>query len=86
MLVTYNPPRMPILTEDVQAILYRHATDGQDYVHAFGGVEPSITMGRQGKVTLAGLAERTGVQIVVRDGGRTLTLRHRGGAVLAKEF
>jgi len=85
MLITYNPPHAPIITDDVQAILYRHAEDGKDYVHAFGGVEPAIKH-RGSSVTLDGLAETTGVQALVRDGGRAITLRHTDGAMLAKEF
>jgi len=38
LAVVTNPPAM---SEEVQSILYRHADDGEDYVHQFG---PGVTM------------------------------------------
>jgi hypothetical protein len=71
-----NPPhKVGELSRDVQAILYRHAADGRDYVHPFGqGVK--VGNKRDGStVVRAGRTARSGVRAIVLSDGSVL-LRH----------
>lgn len=75
-----------LLASDVQAIIYRHAVDGERYVHAFGpkeDVEP--TTNADGSVTVHGLSVRTGVRAFALPDGSVL-LQHKNGDPLTKEF
>ena len=65
------------MSDNVMAIVYVHAADGQRYVHAFGDadVEPRT---RGNALVLEGLKERTGVQMFADpDGG--ISVVHRDG-------
>lgn len=70
------PPRVRgVLSWDVQAVLYRHATDKQDYVHPFGkGV--TVQNKQDGStVVRAAVTARSGVRAFLLDDGSVL-LRH----------
>jgi hypothetical protein len=71
---------------DVQAIAYIHAKDGQPYVHAFGGVEPTAAELRAGRLDLDRLATETGVEMLFSPDHRTVMIRHRDGLPLIRMF
>jgi hypothetical protein len=78
--------RRKLIASDVQAIIYRHAEDGEMYVHAFGplaDVEP--TSHRDGSVTVRGLSDTTDVRAYANADG-SVTLKHARGLPLTKEF
>lgn len=67
-----NPP---LLSRDVQAVLYRHAENGKDYVHPFG-TGTTVTNKRDGStVVRAGSHARSGVRALLLADGSVL-LRH----------
>lgn len=68
-----NPSR--VLSDDVQAVLYRHKADKHDYVHPFGkGVH--VHNKRDGATVIrADLSARSGVRALLLDDGSVL-LRH----------
>lgn len=79
-----NPSKAAVLSNDVQAVLYRHAADGRDYVHPFGhGVR--VVNNRDGStVVRAATSARSGVRAtLLRDG--SVLLRHPSKP-LWKEF
>jgi hypothetical protein len=88
-LVTFlaNPRGRAPIASDVQAILYRHATDGQLYIHTFGnqGDARIVSVPRLGEVlVLDSLPDRTGVRL--RADGNDLHLTHGKGKPLSAEF
>lgn len=87
-LVTYlaNPGRGAQIASDVQAILYRHAKDGAYYVHVFGNQGDGDVMRSRGReyLRIDNLPVRTGVQLVGH--GNVLTVRHRDGREIEREF
>lgn len=87
-LVTYlaNPSRGAQIASDVQAILYRHAKDGAYYLHVFGNQGDGDVMRSRGReyLRIDNLPARTGVQLVGH--GDVLTVRHRDGRALEREF
>lgn len=87
-LVTFlaNPGRGAQIAADVQAILYRHAKDGAYYVHVFGNQGDGDIMRSRGReyLRIDNLPARTGVTLVGH--GKVLTVRHRDGRLLEKEF
>ncbi len=85
MLVTFNPKGAPIIAHDVQAILYRHQTDGLNYCHGFGNSDPGIKT-RGDTLTLTGLADRTDVRAIVLEGGKAVLLRHARGLPVAEDL
>lgn len=74
------------IARDVQAVLYRHAADGQDYVHTFGGGrEASIQRTPRGEtLELETLPARTRVRMVAD--GRGVRLEHADGKPLSRDF
>jgi len=87
-LVTYlaNPSRGAQIASDVQAILYRHAKDGAYYLHVFGNQGDGELLKSRGReyLRIDNLPARTGVQLVGH--GKVLTVRHRDGRALEREF
>lgn len=87
-LVAYlaNPGLGAQIASDVQAILYRHARDGEYYLHVFGNQTDGEIMrkGAREYLRLDNLPQRTGVQLVGR--GNVLIVRHRDGRRLEQEF
>jgi hypothetical protein len=67
-----------LLSNDVQAIVYRHAQDDQFYAHGFGDA-PLKLQSRDGALTLRGLRDRTGVELRGLKGGRELRVSAAGG-------
>lgn len=82
-LVVYNPPEL--IASDVQAILYRHAEDGEWYCHSFGGGETDIEQDGD-TLILRNLVESTGVEARVKNQGQSVVLSHRKGLPIAQEF
>jgi hypothetical protein len=70
-----NPRKARVLSNDVQAVLYRHAADGLDYVHPFGkGV--AVKNKRDGSTVIrAAVSARSGVRATLLENGSVL-LRH----------
>lgn len=70
-----NPSKARLLSNDVQAVLYRHAADGRDYVHPFGkGVR--VVNKRDGSTVIrAAVSARSGVRATLLENGSVL-LRH----------
>jgi len=87
-LVAYlaNPSHGVQIASDVQAILYRHAKDGAYYLHIFGNHGDGELMKSRGReyLRIDNLPARTGVQLVGH--GKVLTVRHRDGRALEREF
>lgn len=83
-LVVYNPPD-ELIASDVQAILYRHAEDGEWYCHSFGGGETDIEQ-KGDTLILRNLVESTGVEARVKNQGKAVVLSHRNGLHIAQEF
>ena len=83
-LVVYNPPE-ELIASDVQAILYRHAENGELYCHSFGGGETDIEQDGDALI-LRNLVESTGVEAVVKNQGKCVVLSHRNGLPIAQEF
>lgn len=69
----------------VQAILYRHADDGQEYVHVFGGGDPVLRESGRGEwLRVDRLKQNTGVELFAV--GNDLVIRHKDGKPLSQEF
>lgn len=68
----------------VMAIVYRHAEDGELYVHGFGSREPDIRTLRDG-VALTGLVDDGQVEAVAQRDG-SVVLRSRDGSPVWQEF
>ena len=76
LAVIGNPGKVShVLSDDVQAVLYRHAADGRDYVHPFGrGV--AVKNKRDGStVVRAAVSAQSGVRALLLADGSVL-LRH----------
>lgn len=84
-LVIMNP-RWRKIASHVQAIIYRHATDRREYVHGFGGRDPSEAELRGGRLDLGALAGTTGVEAFWSPDKRQVLLRHKDGKPLVGLF
>ncbi len=71
-----NPPRKAgVLSNEVQAVLYRHAGDGRDYVHPFGKGVRVVNKHDGSSVIRAAASARSGVRATLLSDGSVL-LRH----------
>jgi hypothetical protein len=71
-----NPPRKAgLLSDNVQAVLYRHVTDGKDYVHPFGKGVTVVNKRDGSTVVRAAVSARSGVRATLLSDGSVL-LRH----------
>ena len=71
-----NPPRAAgVLSNDVQAVFYRHVSDGKDYVHPFGKGVKVINKRDGSTVVRAAVSARSGVRATLLSNGSVL-LRH----------
>lgn len=71
-----NPPRVVgVLSNEVQAVFYRHVSDGKDYVHPFGKGVKVINKRDGSTVVRAAVSARSGVRATLLSNGSVL-LRH----------
>lgn len=71
-----NPPRRAgILSNEVQAVLYRHAGNGRDYVHPFGKGVRVVNKRDGSSLIRAAASARSGVRATLLSDGSVL-LRH----------
>lgn len=88
-LVVFNPPRRAgwkKIAAHVQAIIYRHADDQRDYVHGFGGRDPSQAELASGQLDLGALAGTTGVEAFWSPDKKEILLKHKSGKPLIGLF
>lgn len=73
---------------EVQAILYIHAEDGKEYVHVFGGREPTLKTDARGYqwMRVDNLPRRTDVELNTTSRDDKLTVQHTKGHSLSAEF
>lgn len=66
------------MSDNVQAIVYKHVADGRLYCHGFGDADIRLKTPRAGTLTIEGLHDETGVQAFALPDG-SVRIRHHAG-------
>lgn len=73
------------MSDDVQAIIYRHIEDGKFYCHGFADAEIDLKTHRDGSLTIRGLADETDVRMFAEPDG-TVTVEGAHGQRLWEDM
>lgn len=73
------------MSDDVQAIIYRHIEDGKFYCHGFADAEIDLETHRDGSLTIRGLADETDVRMFAEPDG-TVTVEGAHGQRLWEDM
>lgn len=80
-----NPRPGRCMSNNVVAMLYVHADDGELYCHGFGNAPITLSTAPSGAVTIGGLKNNTGVQLYALEGG-ALSVQRKDKAPLWKDL